>query len=330
MARAIRMVGHEERLSVVDHLEELRGRLIVCAAALALAFGVCMWQSHTLLHVINRPLNAQTQHQVRAGRGPLGQTAVAQQAVLKVAGDTAALTRELSSPSSGLPAAVRARLAAQIPRLEGDVAKVPRSPEGDKPITLGVGEPFTTTVSVAFYFAFVLALPVILFELYGFVLPALTPGEQRTARPLLWAVPLLFAAGVLFGYFVVLPAAMRFLLNFNSEEFNVLVQAGPYYSFAATTLLAMGLCFEIPVLVLGATRAGVVSPERLRKGRRYAVLAAVVVAALLPGDAITMALEAVPLYILYELSILLASLAWRRRSNAGAADLPPASPAALP
>jgi sec-independent protein translocase protein TatC len=324
------MVGHEERLSVVDHLDELRGRLIVCVTALALAFGVCMWQSHALLHVINRPLAKQTQHQVRAGAGPLGQTALAQQAVLKVAGDTAALARELSTPGSGLPATVRAQLAAQIPRLESDVAKVPRTPQGDKPVTLGVGEPFTTTVSVAFYFAIVLTLPVILFELYGFVMPALTPGEQRTARPLLWAVPLLFVIGVLFGYFLVLPTAVRFLQNFNSEEFNVLVQAGPYYSFAATLLLAMGLCFELPVLVIGATRAGLISPERLRKGRRYALLACVVVAALLPGDAITMALEVVPLYLLYEASILVASIAWRRRASDAATELPPASPAALP
>jgi sec-independent protein translocase protein TatC len=330
MAKAIRMVGHEERLSVVDHLEELRGRLIVSLAALALAFCLCFWQSHTLLHIINRPLSQQTQRQVQSGGGPLGQTAVAQQSVLKVANDTAALARELSAPGSGLPAQVRAQLAAEIPRLAGDVARVPRKPQGNKPVTLGVGEPFTTTVTVSLYFALVLALPVILFELYGFMLPALTPGEKRVARPLLWAVPLLFAAGVLFGYFVVLPAAVHFLQNFNSSEFNVLVQAAPYYEFAATTLLVMGLAFEVPVVVLAATSAGLVSAQRLRKARPYALLVCVFIAALLPSDAITMALEALPMYVLYEASILVAALAERRRARAGAAEVPGASPAALP
>ena len=324
------MVERDERLSVVDHLEELRGRLIVGLIALGIAFGVCMWQSHTLLHIVNRPLSHQTQKQVSAGGGPLGQTALAQQAVLKVAGDTAALARELSAPSSGLPRAVRAHIAAQIPHLERDVAKVPRTPQGDKPVTLGIGEPFTTTVTVAFYFAVLLALPVILFELYGFVLPALTPAEHRAARPLLWAVPLLFIAGVLFGYFVVLPAAIHFLQNFNSSEFNVLVQASPYYAFVATTLLAMGLCFEVPVIVLGVTRAGLVSARTLRKGRPYALLVCVFVAALLPSDAVTMLLEVLPMYALYEGSILVASLTERRQRRASASELPGASPAALP
>jgi sec-independent protein translocase protein TatC len=330
MAKAMRMVGHEDRLSVVDHLEELRGRLIVSLVALAVAFGVCLWQSHALLRVINRPLNEQTQGQVQKGNGPLGQTALAQQAVLKVAGSTEALARELSAPASGLPAPVRAQIESEIPRLQAEVAKVPRIPQGDKPVTLGVGEPFTTTVTVAFYFAVLFALPVILCELYGFLLPALTPTERRVAVPLLWAVPLLFLAGLLFGYFVVLPTAVRFLQNFNSGEFNVLVQASPYYDFAATTLLVMGLCFEVPVLIVAATRAGLLSTERLRKGRRYAALTCVVIAALLPGDAITMALEAVPLYVLYEASILVASLAERRRGKAGAAETPDARTAALP
>jgi sec-independent protein translocase protein TatC len=267
---------------------------------------------------------------VKKGHGPLGQTALAQQAVLKVADETAALARELSAPASGLPAPVRAQIALEIPRLKADVAKVPRAPQGNKPVTLGVGEPFTTTVTVAFYFALLLALPVILLELYGFVLPALSPKERRVAVPLLWAVPLLFVAGVLFGYFVVLPTAVRFLQNFNSGEFNVLVQASPYYQFAATTLLAMGLCFQVPVVIVGATRVGLVSPASLRRGRRYALLTCVVIGAVLPGDAITMALEALPLYILYEASILVASLAERRRARGAAAEATGASPAALP
>ena len=173
-------------------------------------------------------------------------------------------------------------------------------------MTLGVGEPFTTTITVTLYFALIISLPVILYELYGFIMPALLPSERRAAAPLLTAVPFLFVAGVLFGYFVVLPAAVRFFVNFNAGQFNVLVQASQFYGFAATVLLAMGLVFQVPVLILGATRVGLVTPKQLRKNRRYALLACAIVAALLPGDVITLVLETVPLYVLYEASILLA------------------------
>jgi sec-independent protein translocase protein TatC len=312
MATAIRPIGHEERLSLVDHLEELRSRLIISVVALAIAFGFCLWQNHALLHLINSPLSKQTEKQVDKGNGPLGQTGLAQQGVLKVARDTEAIAAALSAPGSGLSGATRAQLSAAIPRLRADVAKIPRKPEGNKPVTLGIGEPFTTTLTVSLFFALIISLPVILFELYGFVLPALSPNERRIAMPLVTAIPFLFVIGVLFGYFVVLPAAVRFFQNFNSGEFNVLVQANQYYKFAATVLLAMGLVFQVPVAILAATRVGIVTPRQLRKNRRYAILACAAVAAFLPGDAITLILETVPLYVLYEASILLASLVGRR------------------
>ena len=151
----------------------------------------------------------------------------------------------------------------------------------------------------------------ILWQLFGFVLPALNPRERRAATPLLAAIPLLFIVGVLFGYFVVLPAAVRFFVNFNASEFNVLVQASQFYGFAATLLLAMGLIFQVPILILGATRLGLVTPGQLRKSRRYAIVACAVVAAILPGDLVTLVLEMLPLYLLYEASILLASFMWR-------------------
>jgi sec-independent protein translocase protein TatC len=179
-------------------------------------------------------------------------------------------------------------------------------------VTLGIGEPFTTTITVTLLFALVISLPVILFEMYGFVLPAFSPRERRIAMPLLAAIPFLFVIGVAFGYFVVLPAALRFFQNFNSSEFNVLVQAAPYYKFVATILLAMGLVFQVPVAILAATRVGIVTPKQLRHNRRYAVLACAAMAAFLPGDAVTLILETIPLYILYELSILVASIVARR------------------
>jgi sec-independent protein translocase protein TatC len=322
MATTIRAIGHEDRLSLVDHLDELRTRLIVSAVALAVAFGFCLWQNHALLHLINAPLSKQTEKQVAKGNGPLGQTALAQQAVLKIAHSTEGVVLALSAPSSGLPAATRAALAAEIPSLRAAVAKVPHTPEGNKPVTLGIGEPFTTTITVTLLFALVISLPVILFELYGFVLPAFSPRERRIAMPLLAAIPFLFVIGVAFGYFVVLPAALRFFQNFNSSEFNVLVQAAPYYKFVATILLAMGLVFQVPVAILAATRVGIVTPKQLRQHRRYAILACAAVAAFLPGDAVTLLLETIPLYILYELSILVASfVAYRdaKRERAEAA-----------
>ena len=106
---------------------------------------------------------------------------------------------------------------------------------------------------------------------------------------MLLAVPGLFVAGILFGYFVVLPAAIRFFENFNASEFNVLVQASQYYHFAAMTVLAMGLLFQIPVAIIAATRAQIVTARQLRHNRRYAILACVAIAALLPGDITTMA-----------------------------------------
>ncbi|HTU77464.1 MAG TPA: twin-arginine translocase subunit TatC [Solirubrobacteraceae bacterium] len=311
MATAIRMIGHEDRLSLVDHLEELRTRLIVSVAVLAVAFGICLWQNHALLHIMNKPLQTETKKQVANGDGTVGQANVAQQGIVKTAETMQGLVGLLARPGSGISPSIRKQLPPLASKLKGDVAKLPRSAVGIDPVTTGIAEPFTTTITVTLYFALILSLPVILFELYGFILPALAPHERRVAMPLLGAVPFLFAAGVGFGYFVVLPAAVRFFANFNSSEFNVLVQASPLYSFEATILLAMGLVFQVPVVVLGATRLGLVTPRQLRRGRPFAFAGCAAVAAFLPGDALTLLLETVPLYLLYELSILIAALVGR-------------------
>jgi sec-independent protein translocase protein TatC len=336
MASAIRTIGHEDRLSLVDHLEELRTRLIVSAAVLAVAFGICLWQNHALLKIINKPLTSQRRKQVVKGEGTVGQTALAQQGLLKVATDTQAALGVLAGPHSGLSAQARGQLSPLMAALKADVAKIPHTPPVEGPATFGVGEPFTATITVTLYFALIVSLPVILYELYGFILPALKPHERRVAVPLLSAIPFLFAAGVAFGYFVVLPAAIHFFVNFNSSEFNVLVQASPYYEFAATILLALGVVFQVPVVILGATRVGLVTPRQLRKGRRYAIVVCAIVAAFLPGEVITLVLETIPLYLLYEASILVASLiaradARREADSATTADTrPPAEDPAPP
>jgi sec-independent protein translocase protein TatC len=291
-----RAVGHQDDLTTVGHLDELRSRIIASLLVLAAAFAVCFWQNHLLLGLINRPLARQTQAQVRAGDGPLGATYV----VAQSARDVAVQLREIAGP-------------AHAAALDRDIQRLSQPPHGDRPVTLGIGEPLATTATVSLVFALILALPYILLQAYAFLMPAVEPQQRRALRPLLAAVPALFVAGVTFGYLVVLPAAVHFLQNFNGSQFNVLVQASQYYRFAATTLLAMGLLFEIPIAILAATRAGIVTPQQLRRNRRYAVLACGAIAALLPGDAVTMLLETVPPYLLFELGVLLAAVAERRR-----------------
>jgi sec-independent protein translocase protein TatC len=322
MATALRRpIGHEDRLSLVEHLDELRSRLIICLIALGLTFTVCLWQNGRLLDIINEPLDRETQKNVDRGRGPLGQIARTQDAVrVALAQDIATL--QALADDRGLSAQTRAALERRIRGLQTAQQRLPDRISGSKPVTLGVSEPFGTTLTVSFYFAILIALPFILWQLYAFVLPAFSNEERRVALPLMAMVPVLFIAGVVFGYVFVLPAAVRFLQNFNADEFNILVQARDYYKFSAITLMVMGIVFQIPVGVLALTRMGVVTIEQLRANRRYAIVALAVLAMLLPGtDPVTMLICLVPLLILYELSILLASVFGRPREHPAADDL---------
>jgi sec-independent protein translocase protein TatC len=320
MATAISSIGHEDRVSVVDHLEELRARLIVCLAVIAVAFGFCFWQNHALLNIINAPLAHQTQKQVKAGNGPLGSTYTVQESAHTVATQLQVVVQALERPGSGASAATRSALTHVKPQLSAAIKHLSAAPQGNKPVTLGIGEPFSTTIGIAFIFAMILSLPILLYEMYGFLLPAFSPEQRRVTTPLMLAIPFLFVAGVMFGYFIVLPAAVRFFQNFNSGQFNVLVQASQYYHFAAVVLLAMGLVFQVPVGVLAATRAGIVTTKQLRHNRRYAILACGAVAAFLPGDAITLLLETVPLYLLFEVSVLLARIIEHRETRRALRD----------
>ena len=140
------------------------------------------------------------------------------------------------------------------------------------------------------------------------MLPAFSPGERRVALPLLLMIPVLFIAGVVFGYFVVLRPAVKFLLNFNDNQFNIQVRARDYYSFVTMTLLAMGLVFQIPMGILALTRLGITTPVSCARTAGIAIVVIAVVAMALPGtDPVTMLLEMVPLMVLFEFSIVLAS-----------------------
>jgi sec-independent protein translocase protein TatC len=233
----LRAAKFDEQMTLVEHLDELRNRIIVSAAVLVVACGLCFWQNHLLLEIASRPL-----------------------------------------------------------------------PAGHKELlTFGVTEPFTTTLTVATYGALVLSLPVLLYQAYAYVLPAFSDAERRVAVLVMLLAPLLFAAGVAFAYFVVMPAAVKFLLGFNESQFNTQVRARDYYSFFSTAMLAGGLVFQLPLAILTLTRLGIVSVAQLSGNRRYAYLAIAVLAAALPGiDPVSMLIEMVPLLALYELSILLA------------------------
>jgi sec-independent protein translocase protein TatC len=316
MATAIRPIGHEDRLSLVEHLDELRRRLIICGLTLAVAFGVAAWQNHALLKIVNRPLEKTTAAAAKHSNGPLGSAQRSQQAMRRALESGGAAFVQLSrSPALRGSPADQAALRQAIVSYTAAVKALPRDPPGRQPVTLGVGEPLGTTLTISFYFALLFSLPIILYQMYAFVLPAFSPRERRVAMPLMTMVPFLFIAGVLFGYFIVLPPAIKFLQTFNSSSFDVLVQAKPYYSFVILTLISLGILFQIPVGILGLTRTGILSVQTLRKNRRYAIVIIAILAMLLPGvDPVTTLIEMVPLLALYELSILLA--AWVDRLDA--------------
>lgn len=237
MPSRVKAVSHEDQLSLVEHLDELRFRIIVCIAVFGVALALCFWQNHLLLEIAGGPL-------------------------------------------------------------PGDHKKL---------LTFGITEPFTTTITVAAYGALILSMPFLLYQVYAYVLPAFSEAERKTVLPILLLFPLLFLAGIAFAYFAVMPAAVKFLLNFNDSQFNIQVRARDYYSFFSTTMLAGGLIFQLPLAILAVTRLGIVKIEQLRSNRRYAYLLIAIVAAALPGvDPVSMLIEMVPLLVLYELSILLA------------------------
>lgn len=250
MPRRVRAISHEDKLSLVDHLDELRHRIIVCGVVFGVALALCFWQNNLLLDIAGGPL-----------------------------------------------------------------------PDGKKLITFGVTEPFTTTITVAAYGAIILSLPVLLWQLYAYVLPAFSQTERKAVVPILVLFPILFLAGLAFAYFAVMPAAAKFLLNFNDNQFNIQVRAKDYYGFFSMTMLAGGLVFQMPLVILATTRLGILRVDQITKNRRYAYLGLAVLAAALPGvDPVSMLIEMVPLLVLFELSILLAKVFDRKRATGGVAE----------
>jgi sec-independent protein translocase protein TatC len=309
MATALRPIGHEDRLSLVEHLDELRTRIIISLVVFLAAFGVCFWQNDRILEIMDRPLEKSAF--TKGSDDPLERTALYQQSLKQLSLQLAVVSREMARSDDVSPA-LKAQFLALSRQAERTAAAAPKA-GARRPVTLGVGEPFTVTFKVVGYAALLVSLPFLLWQAYAFVLPAFSPRERQIALPLMAMVPFLFIAGVVFAYYMILPNAISFLQNFNDDNYDILLQARDYYKFSIMVLVAMGLLFQVPIGILAITRVGIVTPRQLRKNRRYAILVIAIVAMLLPGqDPVTMLLLMAPLLVLFEGSILLAAVVDRR------------------
>jgi sec-independent protein translocase protein TatC len=247
-----RRLGHGEEATLVQHLEELRSRIVVALVAVAVGFGLAFGFHTYILDWLRAPLPENRENSL---------------------------------------------------------------------LTLGVTEPFFVTVKVSLYAGLALALPVVLWQLWSFLAPAFHEGIQRVVAAFVALATGLFAAGVVFGYYIVLPAALDFLTNYNDDQFHIELRASSYFTFVTTVLIAVGIVFELPIFVLALVRIGVLSSTQLRQNRRVGYLLAIIVAVLLPTvDPISLAFEAVPLVLLFELSIWLSLLLERRWERAGALE----------
>ena len=246
MPRLPRRLGHGEQAELVDHLEELRWRIVVMLAALALGTVVAFAFHTHILDWLNRPLPMAHRHVV----------------------------------------------------------------------TFGVAEPFTVSLTISLYAGFLLALPVILWQVWSFLAPALDPASEHRALGLAAFAAVLGAAGLAFGYLVLLPRAIHWLTSYDQAQFHILIRAQDYYKFVSTVLLGIVCVFELPLVVLGLVQLGVLTSRQLRKNRRIGYFIVAVIALALPGpDPVTTALELLPMWILFEGSIWLAIASERRAAK---------------
>lgn len=250
MARRIlpRRLGHDEEASLVDHLTELRQRLLVCIGSIIPAFAVA--------YVFHDEL---------------------------------------------------------IERLKDLL------PAGTPLVTLGVTEPFTTSLKVSFYAALAIVLPILLWQVWAFLAPAVAEDTQRVISVFVVLSTTLFAAGVAFCYTIVLPKALTFLVDYDSELYVEQIRASYYLSFVTLTLFAFGIAFQMPIFILALVRIGVLSSDRLRRNRRIGYVLMLTFAILLPTvDPVSLALEVIPLFVLFELSIWLSVFMERRWERSAA------------
>ena len=239
MSRLPRRLRHGEEATLVEHLGELRARLIISLAALAVGFAVAYVFHGHLLDWLNKPLPDRLQ----------------------------------------------------------------------KPVTFSPIEPFATSVLVSLWAGLLLALPVILWQVWSFLAPAFEEHRQRSMAVMVTSATALAIGGVAFGYFVILPPAIHFLTNYDSQHYTILIRARDYYKFATFVLLGVGLAFEVPVFVLALVRLRILTAAQLRSTLRIGIFVMTVIGVILPGvDPITTLLSVIPLVLLYALSIGLATI----------------------
>jgi sec-independent protein translocase protein TatC len=329
MAR-LRPIGHDDRLSVVDHLDELRTRLFVSVGVVFVAFCGCFALNHSLIRLLNRSLPAPP----KTGLGDQSrQDAYLNRFLRLMAVGARELERGLAATRHLAPAAAQG--AANIAYAAAHAAHYVHGLGQTQtlPITIGTGETFTTTLVVAGYFAVLISMPFLLYQLYAFLLPALRPNERKVALPAMLAAPVLFAAGVVFSFYEVLPPAIHFLQGYNNKQFQVLVQASSLYKFEILIMAGIGLTFQIPLLLLALQKIGVITASTLTLHWRYAIVIIAIIAAALPGvDPVSMTFETFPLILLYLASILLLRFVERQGRKSLIADVaagtPPDPPAA--
>ena len=199
------------------------------------------------------------------------------------------------------------------------MAEPPAARRRGEAITLNPIEPFSTSIIISLWAALLLALPIILWQVWAFLAPAFQAHRQRSVIALVAFATLLGAAGMAFGYFIVLPKAIHFLTNYDKEFFEIQSRARDYYRFVCFVLVGVTVAFEVPVIVLGLVRLRIVSAARLRRTWRYGVFGMTVVGVILPGvDPVTTILTVIPLVALYALSIALATFfepRWRGKTS---------------
>jgi len=185
-------------------------------------------------------------------------------------------------------------------------------------VFLSPAEAFWMHLKVSFVAALIFSLPVIFYQLWRFISPGLLPKEKRYVVPFVLFATILFIFGATFCFLIVLPFAMTFLLGYKTANLTPMLSVGNYIDFCLKFILAFGAIFELPLAIIFLTRFGIVSPATLAKNRKYAVLVAFIVAAILTPtpDAFNQTLMAVPMIVLYEIGILISRIIYRKRENA--------------
>jgi len=193
---------------------------------------------------------------------------------------------------------------------------------GRKLVYTHPGDPFSIAMTASFAIGTIFALPVILYQLWAFLAPALYDNERKIAVPIVVGAAALFLGGVSLSHFVVLPFTLKFLAGFQAGSLEPMITASEYFSFAISMSLAFGAVFELPIAILALTALGIVTPKMLVTFRRHALILSVIAGAFItPGaDIVSLIALSVPLYFLYELSIVLSSMVTRRRARRAAAE----------